>query len=76
MAPPLLLLLLHLPHHHLHGSATMTVTRICTATAVESVMCCVMNTLAVIAMMKMVWKSIFIVQCAAVGEAWKMIIAS
>ena len=76
MNHPLLLLLHHLPHDPLQLSAMMTVKMTCTAPPVESVLSSTMNILVVTAVVKMVWKSIFIVQCAVVAEAWKMKIAN
>ena len=74
--PPLLLLLHHLPHHHLHGYAMMTARTTSTAATAESVLSFVMITLAVTAMVKKAWASVFIVQCAVVEEAWNIKIAN
>ena len=54
----------------------MTVMKTCTAVGAESAMLSAMNTMAVTAMAKMVYKSLFIVQCAVAEEAWNMQIAS
>ena len=76
--PPLLLLLHHLIQHLLPGRdpATMTVRLTYTAESAESAMFSAKNTLAVTVMVKMVLKSIFIVQCAVAEEAWNITIAS
>ena len=47
-----------------------------TAATAESVLSFVMITLAVTAMVKKAWASVFIVQCAVVEEAWNIKIAN
>ena len=50
----------------------MTARMTCTAVTAESAMLSAQNILAVTVVMKMVLKSLFIVQCAVVAEAWNM----
>ena len=54
----------------------MTVMTTCTALSAENAMFSAMNTLAVTAMVKKAWASVFIVQCAVVEDAWNIKIAN